>query len=180
MLLQIYEKGGISLKEFEEIYRLHYAYVYKFLYRTCQGDHHLAEELTQETFYQAFRSMHRYNGKCRIETWLCSIAKNVWFHYLRKHKDICLDLDSLEETLYDDYEKTPEAHAERSELSAAIRSAISKLKPKYKEVLLLRASSDMTFAQIADIMKITESSAKVLYFRAKNDIKESLENEGYF
>ena len=100
------------MKEFEEIYRLHYSYVYKFLYRTCQNDHHLAEELTQETFYQAFRSMHRYNGKCSIETWLCSIAKNICFHHIRKHKDICLDLESLEETLYDDYEKTPEAYAE--------------------------------------------------------------------
>ncbi|MBQ9692833.1 MAG: RNA polymerase sigma factor [Clostridia bacterium] len=168
------------MKEFEEIYRLHYSYVYKFLYRTCQHDHHLAEELTQETFYQAFRSMHRYNGKCSIGTWLCSIAKNIWFHHIRKHKDICLDLESLEETLYDDYEKTPEAYAERRERSAAIRNAIAHLKPKYREVVLLRASGELTFAQIADIMKITESSAKVLYFRAKNDIKESLENEGYF
>ncbi len=168
------------MKEFEEIYRLHYSYVYGFLYRTCQNDHHLAEELTQETFYQAFRSLYRYNGKCSIETWLCSIAKNVWFHHLRKHKDICLDLESLEETLHDDYEKTPEAHAERNERSAVIRSAINALKPKYREVLLLRATTDLTFSQIADIMKITESSAKVLYFRAKNDIKESLENEGYF
>jgi RNA polymerase sigma-70 factor (ECF subfamily) len=168
------------LKEFEEIYRLHYSYVYKFLYRTCGHDHHLAEELTQETFYQAFRSMHRYNGKCSIETWLCSIAKNIWFHHIRKHKDLCLDLESLEETLYDDYEKTPEAYAERRERSAAIRTAIAHLKPKYREVVLLRASGELTFAQIADIMKITESSAKVLYFRAKNDIKESLENEGYF
>ena len=168
------------MKEFEEIYRLHYAYVYGFLYRTCQNDHHLAEELTQETFYQAFRSLHRYNGKCSIETWLCSIAKNIWFHHLRKHKDICLDLESLEETLHDDYEKTPEAHAERNERSAVIRSAIKALKPKYREVLLLRATTDLSFAQIADIMKITESSAKVLYFRAKNDIKENLENEGYF
>ena len=168
------------MKEFEEIYRLHYSYVYKFLYRTCQNDHHLAEELTQETFYQAFRSMHRYNGKCSIETWLCSIAKNIWFHHIRKHKDICLDLESLEETLYDDYEKTPEAYAERRERSAAIRTAIAHLKPKYREVILLRATTDLTFAQIASIMKITESSAKVLYFRAKNDIKERLEHEGHF
>ena len=168
------------MKEFEEIYRLHYSYVYKFLYRTCQNDHHLAEELTQETFYQAFRSMYRYNGKCSIETWLCSIAKNIWLHHIRKHKDICLDLDSFEETIYDDYEKTPQAFAERRERSAAIRTAIAHLKPKYREVILLRATTDLTFAQIASIMKITESSAKVLYFRAKNDIKERLENEGHF
>lgn len=168
------------MTDFEDIYRLYYGYVYKFLYRFCKNDHNLTEELTQETFYQAFTSMHRYNGSCAIETWLCSIGKNVWFHYLRKHKDCCLDIDSLEETLYEDYEKNPEACAERNERSIAIRRAINSLRPKYRDVIILRSTHSFTFAQIAKTMNISENSAKVLFFRAKNYIKEILENEGHF
>ena len=167
------------MKEFEEIYKTYYKDVYRFLFKTTGGDHDLAEELAQETFYEAYRSFHRYNGSCTILTWLCAVGKNLWFHYLRKHKNT-LKLEALEETICDDYEKTPDACAERSEKSTRIRRAISSLKPKYREIVLLRAAGDIPFAEIAKIMNITESSAKVIFFRAKKQIKESLENEGFF
>ena len=86
----------------------------------------------------------------------------------------------MEETICDDYEKTPDACAERSEKSSQIRKAIAKLKPKQREIVLLRANGDISFAEIARIMNITENSAKVIFFRAKNQIKERLENEGFF
>lgn len=168
------------MKEFEEIYKSCYGDVYRFLFKTSGGNHELAEELTQDTFYEAYRSLHRYNGSCSILTWLCAIAKNLWFHYLRKHKNATLDLEALGETLCDDYEKTPDAYAESSEKSVRIRLAIESLKPKAREIVLLRAAGDVPFSEIAKIMNITEGSAKVIFFRAKNQIKEKLENEGFF
>lgn len=168
------------MKEFEEIYKTYYKDVYRFIFKTSGGNHELSEELTQDTFFEAYRSFHRYNGSCTILTWLCAIAKNLWFHYLRKHKNMTVNLDALDETLCDDYEKTPEACVERSERSALIRKIINTLKPKAREIVLLRATGDISFAEIAKIMNITESSAKVIFFRAKNQIKEKLENEGFF
>ena len=109
------------MKEFEEIYKTYYKDVYRFIYKTTGGNHELSEELTQDTFFEAYRSFHRYNGSCSVLTWLCAISKNLWFHYLRKHKNVTVNLEALEETLYDDYEKTPEACVERSEKSAVIR-----------------------------------------------------------
>ena len=47
----------------------------------------LAEELTQETFYQAIKSIHRYNGECKISVWLCQIAKHTYYNYLKKEKN---------------------------------------------------------------------------------------------
>ena len=174
-------KGGRTLvKEFEDIYKTYYKDVYRFLYKTSGGSQDIAEELTQDTFYEAYRSFHRYNGGCSILTWLCAIAKNLWFHYLRKHKNGALKLEALEETLCDDYEKTPEACAERSERSIKIRKAIESLRPSQREIVILRAAGGISFAEIAKIMNITESSAKVIFFRAKNQIKEKLENEGFF
>ncbi len=171
-------KAAKETEEFENIYRTYYRDVFAFMYRTCGQDHDLAEELTQETFFEAFRCFYRYNATCTIYTWLCAIGKNIWFHYLRKHKNTALDLEAFGETLCDDEDCSPEAYAERSEKSDMIRKALDTLRPRYREIIWLRGVSDLPFSQIAQIMDITENSAKVLYFRAKNQIKEKLSNEG--
>ena len=66
------------MKEFEQIYKEYFPRVYSFLYGMC-GNASLAEELTQESFYQAFVSFHRYNGSCELFTWLDAIANNSYF-----------------------------------------------------------------------------------------------------
>ncbi len=163
--------------EFEQIYRCCYSKVFAFVFRLCGQNSDIAEELTQETFVTAYQSFYRYDKSCTVLTWLCAVAKNVWFHYLRKHKNIPIDTDSLAETLHDD--DTPDSHAESAETVLAVRKAVNSLDPKYRDVVWLRCMSEMSFAQIADVMNITENSAKVLFFRAKNKIKEMLENEGF-
>ena len=71
------------MENLDEIYRRHAATVYKFLLSLCH-DTHMAEELTQETFYQAVRSIHRFDGSCQVSTWLCQIAKHLFYQQLRK------------------------------------------------------------------------------------------------
>jgi RNA polymerase sigma-70 factor (ECF subfamily) len=140
----------------------------------------LAEELTQETFYQAFRSFHRFRGDSELFTWLAAIAKFTFFNYLRKNK--CADivnLDLLEETLVGDDESNPEATAQKQETTEAIRQAIMKIPEKYRDVVLLRLYADLPFSEIAESLKITENSAKVLFHRAKKMLTEELKNE-YF
>ena len=158
--------------EFERIYREYFRDVYNFLYRLCGNDPHLAEELTQDTFLKAYGSLHRYNGKCSVYTWLCAIGKNCWLHYLRKHRS-AIDLDSLADTLLSD-EPSPYAHVENEERRNALRRAISALKPRQKDVFLLHAVSELPFSEIARITSITESSAKVLYFRARKKLRDLL------
>ena len=68
----------------EELYKEHAQMIYRYLYSLTQNSD-LAEELTQETFYQAIRTIKQYREDCKVSTWLCSIAKNVWRSYLRKH-----------------------------------------------------------------------------------------------
>jgi len=71
---------------FDEIYATHFLYVRKFLLRLCKGNAYIADDLTQETFFQAYQSIHRFIGNCRVETWLCSIARHVFYTFLRKEK----------------------------------------------------------------------------------------------
>lgn len=168
------------MKEFEEIYKQHFSEVYHFLYRLCGHNHHLAEELTQDTFCEAFRCYHKFNSQSTVTTWLCAIGKNLWFQYLRKHKHTVIDYELLSNTISDDASHDPQECAEQNERSKIIRKAIASLKPKYREVVWLRSVAEMPFAKIAQVMGISESSAKVLFFRAKNQLKEILKDEGFF
>ena len=71
------------MESMEEIYRAHARTVYKFLLSLCH-DPETAEELTQETFYQAVRSADRFDGSCKVSTWLCQIAKHLFYQHVRK------------------------------------------------------------------------------------------------
>lgn len=72
------------MQSMEEIYRQHAQTVYRYLLaQTRSAD--LAEEMTQETFYQAVRTAGQYRGEGKLTTWLCGIAKNVWRTYRRRH-----------------------------------------------------------------------------------------------
>ena len=73
------------MDDMSAIYQQHARTVYKFLLAQCH-DPDLAEELTQETFYQAVRSADRFDGGCKVSVWLCQIAKHLWYQHLRKHR----------------------------------------------------------------------------------------------
>lgn len=72
------------MKVTDEVYREYSQMVYKYLF-SLTGDAHVAEEVTQETFYQAVRCAGRFDGSCHFSTWLCAIAKNQLNSYRRKH-----------------------------------------------------------------------------------------------
>lgn len=71
--------------DLHEAYTRHARTVYRFLLSQC-GSADLAEELTQETFYRAVRSIDRYNGDCKLSVWLRQIAKHLWYQHLRRQK----------------------------------------------------------------------------------------------
>ena len=71
------------MEDMEAVYRRHAQTVYKFLLSQCHSAQ-MAEELTQETFYQAVRSIDRFDGGCKVSVWLCQIAKHLWYQQLRK------------------------------------------------------------------------------------------------
>lgn len=65
------------MMDMDAIYREYADPVFKYLMTLCR-DEDTAQELTQETFYQAVRSVGRYDGRCKVSTWLCQIAKHLW------------------------------------------------------------------------------------------------------
>lgn len=70
-----------------DVYQKYASFIFKYLL-TLTNNEQAAEELTQETFYQAIKSIDNFhdNGKAKFSTWLCSIAKNVWLQELHREK----------------------------------------------------------------------------------------------
>ncbi len=155
----------------EEIYQAYAQTVYKYLL-TRTHDKDLAEELTQETFYQAIRSIERFDGSCQISTWLCAIAKNQWLTYQRKHPKF----ETMEDHLQD--QKLMVASAENEILSFSSRVELMKklhvCPEPFREVLYLRIFGNLSFREIGEIMEKTENWARVTFYRGKEKLRKEL------
>ncbi len=165
-------------REFEALYQEYFPRIYAFLFKlTEQRD--LAEELTQETFYQAFISFRRFRGDCDVFTWLASIAKHTYYRYLRKNKHQLdnISTDQLADIYFGSESERLEEAVERRLLSESTRKALSALPQKYQDVAILRVYADMSYAQIGAALHISENSARVIYYRAKKMILEAIQNE---
>jgi len=163
-------EAGEKVKELDEIYNEYAEDVFKYVYCLCKN-RTLAEELTQETFYQAVKSINRYNGNCKMLVWLCQIAKFSYYKYLEKHKnEILIDNDECKNILGD---HNVEETLIQAEDKIYIFKEIHLLEEPYREVFLLRVLGDLSFKNISDILGKNENWARVTYYRAKLKIKES-------
>ena len=148
------------------IYRQHAQTVYKFLLSQTR-DPGLAEELTQETFYQAVRSIDRFDGKCKVSVWLCQIAKHLWYQQLRKQKrEVPLSEEGVDVPLPSAEEETLD-RAGRLELLRQVHS----LPAPDREVVYLRAFGDRSFREIGDVLGKTETWARVTFYRGKEKLR---------
>ena len=158
----------------EEIYMKHGKMIYGFLL-TRTRDPGLAEELTQETFYQAIRSIRRYNGACKLSVWLCQIAKHLYYDHLKHQKrHPMLSMEELERAAPEN-DGMPEISLLRRDAYVSIHKAIHSLREPYREIFLLRALSELSFREIGEIFGRTENWARVTYYRAKVMLAERLE-----
>ena len=163
------------MNEFEKLYKEYYPRIYSFLYKVCHN-HDLCEEMTQETFFQAYLSFHRFKGNSSIFTYLAAIAKNEYFKYLRKSKIETVDIDLLV-TSDDDSSAQPYAILEKKLAAEKVNKFIKALPKNYKDVVFLRIYADLPFSEIASTLGISENSAKVIFYRAKNVLKEAIKND---
>ena len=153
-------------KDFEEIYNKYFKDVYKFVFSICNNEH-IAEEVTQETFFKALKNIDKYNGQCKFYVWLCQIAKNTYFTIYKKNSKN----EELSEVIVDDnlLEKIMD-----KESALDIYKQIHLLEEPYKEIFYLRTFCELSFKEIAIIYGKQENWARIIYYRAKIKIKEGL------
>lgn len=155
------------MTDFKEIYAQYFKDVYKYALSLSKNEA-VAEEITQETFFKALNSIDRFDGRCKLYVWLCQIAKNTYFLYIKKAKRYDYNT-GVEMNLYDN---NLEQRLLKKESAFEVHKALHKLKEPYKEVFTLRLFGELPFAQIAELFGKTESWARVTYHRAKLKIKE--------
>ena len=152
--------------DMDAAYREYAVMVYKFLLSLCYEEE-LAEELTQETFYQAVRSVDRYDGSCKVSTWLCQIDKHLWYREMERRKrkgtsELTADMESLEKPV----EEQLLVKEEKMELFRKVHV----LDEISKEIVLLRVTGAFSFKEIAELFGKNENWARVTYYRAKQKL----------
>jgi len=155
-----------------------------FMYRMARNTA-VAEELAQEVFLRVYRSRQTYNAEAKFSTWLYRIATNLAVNYARdtKHErpEFSVNLDEPDEetgTTIDLPDATPSAEQVilRRERLAAIRRHVHSLPERQRVAVLMHKYQGMDYAQIAQVLKLSESAVKSLLFRAYESLRQKLKD----
>ena len=156
--------------EFEKIYTTYFRDVFLYI-RRLSNDERIAEEITSETFFKAMNSIDSFRGDCDIRVWLCQIAKNCYYSYLKKAGRT----DSIEDIEIAEQGVSLEERLSQQDQAEQIQKILHDIPDPYKEVFMWRVFAELSFKQIGQIFGKSENWACVTYHRARNKIKERLE-----
>ncbi|MFJ5770357.1 RNA polymerase sigma factor [Psychrobacillus sp. NPDC093180] len=162
--------------EMEQLYKEYSDRVYSYIYFLVRHKE-CAEDLTQETFYRAYKGMASFQKQASTATWLLKIARNVTYDYFRRKRII--KFFSFEKA--HDLETnalTPENQLEQKEQLVKMYDSLSKLKKDYQEVLLLRKVQECSIQETAYILGWTEAKVKMKMARAFEALKKEFHQEG--
>lgn len=163
----------------DELFSDYYKDIYRYLYSLCR-DATLSEDLTSEVFLEVVKSIGSFRAESDVKTWLFSIARHRWFKYLRKKKrtieaaglyDLTeiepADTRSAEDTVLD------------NELAERVYAVINAEPENSRKTALMRIDG-YSFYEIGKALGISESSARVTFFRTKEKIRKKLKEEGLY
>lgn len=140
------------------------------------NDISLSEDLVSETFLSAIKSIYRFKGESSIKTWLFSIARNKWYEHLRKEKSTTSLDDLAYHYIIGDHDL--EEQAIQKDISNKILSLLNNEQSRTKDIVLMRVEG-YSYLEISEKHGISESSARVIDYRAKKKIKDILIKEGH-
>jgi len=160
-------KAG-CLDAFEQLVLLYENRIFNFFWRFT-GNHHDAEDLTQETFVRAHRSLHRYNASFSFSAWLFTIARRTGANHFRSAQRF-EELPQNEESVLE----TPASALESKDEKNSIWRLVRTLKPKLAQALWLRYAEGFSIAETARIMRTNQIHVKVMLHRARESLARML------
>ena len=146
----------------QEVYEQYFTVVYRYLLSLSHNTH-IAEELTQETFFKALKKVDDFRGDCDLRVWLCQISKNTYYDYQKKNKKYAPE--SQEET-EDIFTSDLLQNFSDKETAFQVHQVLHRLSEPYKEVFSLRVFGELSFGTISSLFGKSESWARVTYHRA--------------
>ena len=150
----------------------YYQTVFGYLVSITGGDHDLAEELTQETFYRAIKNAANFKGECKMSTWLCQIAKYTFYQHIdkkKRQKEV-----PMEVTIEAEARQKLESEYIENEQKLEIYKCIQKLESPMRDVLMLRLSGELSFREIGEILGKSENWARVTFYRGKQIVGKEM------
>lgn len=151
----------------EQLYQRHYMQVYSFI-MSLSKDQGISEEITQKTFLKLLTTKQKYKGDSSELTWICAIAKNLYFDECKKQNRVA-DLDDNAAC-----KTNIEQSFENEDTAFCIHKILHSLEEPYKEVFQLRVFGELSFLNIGKIFQKTENWARVTYHRARLKIQERM------
>ena len=176
--------GNGDSQAFQSLVETHKKRVF-FLSCDILGDHHDAEDISQEVFLKLYRSIHLFRQDAKMSSWLYQITVNTCIDHLRKKSskkqasvDAIGDVDSSQKTWGLGSTSEPEPHGDASFLQDRIQKALDKLTVKERTVFVMKLYNNFKIKEIAEIMDVTSGTVKSLLFRAAKKLKKDL--SGYY
>lgn len=167
----ISERGNFV--EFEELILEYYKDVLLYIKSMSKNDK-IAEDITQDTFEKAMKSLEKFDGSTNVRAWLFKIAKNTYFTYYKRQK-IYVESETLDYVA--DNNKNILENLIDGEQSLIIHRFVHKMDEPYKEVFNLRVFSELSFEDIALIFGKNSNWARVTFYRAKKKIIDYMEGK---
>jgi RNA polymerase sigma-70 factor (ECF subfamily) len=154
----------------EELLELWKMPIFRFFLRSL-NHHEDAEDLTQRVFIRIYRSSERYLPQAKFSTWIFTIARNLLIDEIKKRK-------RRPQVVFDEYiEKVGDGEDGRSEeLTEILMRHLDAAPENHRTALLLRVQRELSYREIAEVMRTTEASVKTWIHRARLDLKASLAN----
>ncbi|MDP2793416.1 MAG: sigma-70 family RNA polymerase sigma factor [Sulfurisoma sp.] len=147
--------------------------LYRIAYSWCH-DGNLAEDLVQETLIRALERAGQLRDPERLPAWLAAILVNCWRDHLRRLKPTD-DIAELEESLFDDENRSPESSAECNQLVKRVRDEIAMLPVGQRQVLTLVDLEEFSYAEVAEALDIPVGTVMSRLCRARQALKGRLQ-----
>ena len=156
--------------DWEKLYRQNADTVYRFLLSRCR-DRALAEDLTADTFLEAWRCRERYDGSCKVSVWLCQIARHLLYRHWAAEAKRAAAAEALRMEA-EAGEASAEDSVMRRETVGEIGIRLAALNPEARRAVLLRTQDGLSFRQIGEKLGRSEVWARVTVHRALKKLRE--------
>ncbi len=157
--------------DFEQIYQLYFHDVFLYLC-SLSANEYIAEEITQETFTKALKSIDTFDGAKDIRAWLFTIAKNTYYTFCKRQK-IYADEEISEDAADVRFDFAEQFVDEEN--AFLIHRFLHDMNEPYKEVFSLRVFGELSFEKIGVLFGKSPGWARVTFYRAKKQIVEYME-----
>jgi len=154
-----------------------------FVFRFVR-DRALAEDLAQEGFLRVYQRLNTFDPERKFSSWFFQVLRNITIDYLRVNRLPTSSLDELAEegnqgAAVDRESASPEELAGQSELAGVMRAALARLRPEYREVVVLRYQDGLTQPEIAEILGLPSGTVKTYLHRARKELAGILAEQGW-